>query len=359
MHNIHIIGNGFDLAHGMKTSYQDFLKDYLINILEGKPSPLTPETKILSTPLIENRQLETGTNSLKDIFNKINPITEASAFNSRNLTTNKTTVYFENKFILEVIKSNSIFNWVDVEQFYFESLYKIAKRIAPNQRSKELTILNQEFEVFKMLLISYLKTLPNPKQNLTLSELIRKNCQPSPNNSFHQDVFINFNYTNTFEQLYYQHVNTNAKLIINIHGNLKENNITFGHGDELSEKFKEIEDLNENDFLKNIKSFSYLTNSNYSKIQSLVDSGSFQVIIYGHSCGTSDRTLLNLIFESKGCAHIKTLYHKEKSTDNFNEILFNISRNFRDKNLMRRRVFDKTRCEIFPQLEQETTDLLR
>lgn len=33
MNRLIIIGNGFDLAHGLKTSYCDFIHDYLINCL--------------------------------------------------------------------------------------------------------------------------------------------------------------------------------------------------------------------------------------------------------------------------------------------------------------------------------------
>lgn len=33
MNRIILIGNGFDLAHGLKTSYKDFIEDYWILIL--------------------------------------------------------------------------------------------------------------------------------------------------------------------------------------------------------------------------------------------------------------------------------------------------------------------------------------
>ena len=66
----------------------------------------------------------------------------------------------------------------------------------------------------------------------------------------------------------------------------------------------------------------------------------------GHSCGTSDRTLLNTVFESDNCASIKVFYHiKGDNKDNFSDIIKNISRNFNDKALMRDRVVNKTYCE--------------
>ena len=33
MNRLIIIGNGFDLAHGIKTSYKDFIADYLCNAI--------------------------------------------------------------------------------------------------------------------------------------------------------------------------------------------------------------------------------------------------------------------------------------------------------------------------------------
>jgi len=81
---------------------------------------------------------------------------------------------------------------------------------------------------------------------------------------------------------------------------------------------------------------------------SFIESEPFQVLIMGHSCGNSDRTLLNTIFEHKNCVSIKPYYYitdKEKGTDNYIELVQHISRNFNDMKLMRDRVVNKTQCE--------------
>ena len=65
----------------------------------------------------------------------------------------------------------------------------------------------------------------------------------------------------------------------------------------------------------------------------------------GHSCGNSDRTLLNTLFEHRNCVSIKPYYHlKEDGTDNYIELIQNISRNFNDMQLMRDRVVNKSYC---------------
>ena len=74
-----------------------------------------------------------------------------------------------------------------------------------------------------------------------------------------------------------------------------------------------------------------------------INSAPYQVYIIGHSCGNSDRTLLNTLFEHKNCISIKPFsYIKEYGSDNYLEIIQNISRNFTDMKLMRDRVVNKT-----------------
>ena len=77
-----------------------------------------------------------------------------------------------------------------------------------------------------------------------------------------------------------------------------------------------------------------------------IESAPFQVFIMGHSCGLSDRTLLNTIFEHKNCVSIKPFYYKKKDgTDNYLELAQNLSRNFTDMKLFRDRVVNKEQCE--------------
>ena len=161
---------------------------------------------------------------------------------------------------------------------------------------------------------------------------------------------LNFNYTPTAD-LYLK--DEGDVSVSHIHGELGNDNnpIIFGYGDELDDDYKEISKLNDNDYLKNIKSIRYLETDNYRKLLSLIDSAPFQVYIMGHSCGNSDRTLLNTLFEHKNCISIKPFYHqKDDGTDNYIEIIQNISRNFNSMQLMRDRVVNKTYCRpIVPQ----------
>ena len=161
-------------------------------------------------------------------------------------------------------------------------------------------------------------------------------------------MLLNFNYTNTADLYIPQCSNYKDKFIINhIHGTLKDHaSIIFGYGDELDDKYRELVKLNNNDFLFNIKSIKYLEADNYRKMLAFIDSAPYQVYIIGHSCGNSDRTLLNTLFEHKNCLSIKPFYYvKEDGSDNYLEMVQNISRNFPDMKLMRDRVVNKNYCE--------------
>ena len=127
----------------------------------------------------------------------------------------------------------------------------------------------------------------------------------------------------------------------------------FGYGDELDESYKEFLRNNDNEYLKNIKSIRYLESPNYRGMLQFIESAPYQVYIMGHSCGNSDRTLLNTLFEHRNCVSIKPYYHKkEDGSDNYLDIVQNICRNFTDMKLMRDRVVNKTFCEPLPQVKQ-------
>ena len=145
--------------------------------------------------------------------------------------------------------------------------------------------------------------------------LRRDHCTPV------HTLILNFNYTRTAEKLYARKKDE----IINIHGELDNprNPIIFGYGDELDEDYKRIEKLQDNDFLENIKSVRYHETSNYKKLLDFIESDPYQVITMGHSCGNSDRTLLNTLFEHPNCISVKVYYHqREDGTDDYTAVSY-------------------------------------
>lgn len=156
-----------------------------------------------------------------------------------------------------------------------------------------------------------------------------------------------FNYTNTIEKYYEEGITQ----ITNIHGTLNNpNSIIFGYGDELDDNYKEIKELEFEESRRNIKSIKYLESDNYRMVLSYIESSPYQIYIMGHSCGNSDRTLVNTLFEHKNCISIKPFYNqKPDGTDNFFELAQNINRNFTNMKYIRDRVVNKTYCKPLPQ----------
>ena len=162
-------------------------------------------------------------------------------------------------------------------------------------------------------------------------------------------MLLNFNYTKTADMYM---PNDDYHFPINhIHGHLENpDSVIFGYGYELDNKYQEISNLNNNELLKNIKSIRYLEDVNYRNVLEFVESAPYQIYIMGHSCGTSDRTLLNTLFEHPNCVSIKPFYYQnDEGQDNYIEIVQNISRNFSNAQKMRDRVVNKTFCQPLPQ----------
>ncbi len=153
-------------------------------------------------------------------------------------------------------------------------------------------------------------------------------------------MLLNFNYTNTP----LRYIDDHSNVVLNyIHGHIENpQSVIFGYGDELDENYNRLREQSNNECLRHMKSINYLESDSYRKMLDFIESAPFQVTIMGHSCGKSDRTLLNTLFEHRNCVSIKPYYYqKSDGTDNYMELVQNISRNFTDMKLLRDRVVVK------------------
>jgi hypothetical protein len=196
--------------------------------------------------------------------------------------------------------------------------------------NKELVTFNKSFEVLKKELISYLEEIQKVPTSKNDNILQHFKTLVSSNFDKHTDqlIILNFNYTNTLE--HYMPIENISPIIINIHGSLSEqvnNPVIFGYGDEMDLHFTGIERLNSNEFLKNFKSFSYFKTNNYLSMEHFL-AKPFEVSIMGHSCGISDRLLLNRIFEDFNCTKIRIFYHQNGILNDYFEKTQEISRHF-------------------------------
>ncbi len=325
MNKIVLIGNGFDLAHGLKTRYSDFVLWYFKKV----------------TQVAEENRSNHHDDLIRINFNGC--YLGGSVFDSlsnviQSFKANGIEFIYANPFFKNIVEVTRNFNWVDIESLYYSSLIKFYKTLEKLQTDQnptvqtDLTKLNNCLVAIERELIEYLSviTQKNPDKNQEIERhlqgLIRASDFDHEND---QLLLVNFNYTSTID-LYFSVPHPFCK-IINIHGRLNEptNPIIFGYGDEMDIYYEKLERLNNNEFLKCFKSFSYFNTTNYQDITRFLETKLYHVAIMGHSCGLSDRVLLNSIFENPNCQRIKVFYHRrgEKSNDYFQKTQ-EISRHF-------------------------------
>lgn len=406
MNRIVLIGNGFDIAHGLNTRYGDFInwywKQWLYKLKKCESNHL--EDEICKFALKDSQNTWLNFLYCHSLFTKD---LNGSDF-IELVKSNTSQIIFEPcAFLKTICTCLDVQNWVDIENIYYSLLN------ASHGNTDNVKKLNKELDYLKTKLVGYLSTIKidkniksnyiqekifepfNPrdimvsdrdyidehfkywiqqdtKEHILKLSLYNKVGLPttfdidnfkkdftdikSKNINLNQyDVYrelflipdnillLNFNYTKTVEL--YQH-----NFPINyIHGSLyRPQTVIFGYGDEMDEKYQTLRELNDNEYLKNIKSIKYLEADNYRKLLAFIESAPYQIYIMGHSCGNSDRTLLNTLFEHPNCVSIKPFFYvKDDLTDNYLDIVQNISRNFNNTNMkqMRNKVVNKTFCE--------------
>jgi len=365
MNKLVLAGNGFDLAHGMKTSYKDFICTYFKGLIKGVIEKQSGYKNNAVKIDVRNRDLlvdykwysQISTNITDESVIQIFSNQEYFSIGSREFY-NIFSYNIENSIIKKALNSLHEVNWVDIEEIYYDELLKLS-----GLHTSALSI-NKHLLFIIMELERYLSSIEIPPLN---NDILKILCRAfNPEDFKDQQVqlkncknitLLNFNYTTTLK--FYQ--DSLIKLLpgtevdlINIHGELnnRDNPIVFGFGDEMDDHYKTLEKLKDNTFLDYMKSFGYFRTNSYRRLIRFLEAGSFQVEIMGHSCGLSDRVMLNMIFEHPNCKSIKVNYYKwgdSYEETNYKTLTQNISRHFNKKTLMRDLVVDYGLSNEIPQ----------
>lgn len=336
MSRIIIIGNGFDLAHGLKTSYKD-----LMEFIKDKTNPQSQKIDHYSD----------GCGGIHHIFkNKENPYISFK-YNSSNREftysdcSKNNSIYF--KTLFQNFNQNQ--NWSDLETLYFKLISEQKTNL------QNIKLINTEFDYLKELIEDYLTNEIESKienQDFISDNILH--CSDRASDSIL--AIINFNFTNKIINNYINNLKNNNKhfhsnfRLINIHGELNNptNPIIFGYGDDNSDKYKEIQNTENNELLINFKTFQYLRNNNYKNAIGILDRDyGIKVEIIGHSCGMTDKSLLKSIFEHPNVTSVEYRYHSNEN--HFFDNLYNMSRIFSENTMMRSKVIDFDLTRLIPQ----------
>ena len=352
MNRLILIGNGFDLAHGLKTKYENFIDWYWVNRMKS----------------LEHEQTFVSKDALCTLTNALNHPWSESYSHDRFLHKTESTkiikhlqskpYYYrlEMSWLLSVICEHiETKGWVDIENDYYSCLiYYISNH-------KELGIkpiysLNEDFAYLRELMIEYLN-IENQKQTRyfdSISEKILgpiKRCEMAfyaekliPEEAKPEHIMLlNFNYTKTPLQYIENQPNVTMKYI---HGKLEDpHSVIFGYGDETDKEYEKLRLLDDNECMHYIKQMHYGENDNYKDLMRFISLAPFQICIMGHSCGKSDRTLLNILFEHKNCLSIKPYYYNHEGKDDYNKLYHSISNCCTNQQEKRNKVVSKTNTE--------------
>ena len=412
MNRIILIGNGFDLAHGLPTRYEDFINWYWEKRVDSFTGNIT---SISEDCLCSIRMTSDNYNRCWNVFafNIPRYINKPSGKEVIDSIANdsESFEFLLSPFFKNICTCIETKGWVDIEKEYYDLLQNAI--INPDNCDYAISELNKQLYYTQELLAQYFSSITTDnikcnteilrqiygkirKDDISISKLqvyydyidyliqqddvyqqllyrygykdshryfmaedIKRFKKQYAKSSEIEEIYLkdmilpehimllNFNYTEVADK--YGHLKVAS--INHIHGDLNNpDSIIFGYSDELDEDYKYLLKQSDNECLRNIKSIKYLESGKYRNLLQFIESAPYQVYIMGHSCGNSDRTLLNTLFEHKNCVSIKPYYYqKDDGSDNYLEIAQNICRNFTDMKLMRDRVVNKMFCEPLPQ----------
>lgn len=344
-----ILGNGFDLAHGLPTRYSDFLKFCKITELLHKSHDNCKEIEILNF----NDCLEYINNSkvhfkIKKIFSKIfdekiDIFLEINRYSKiEYLLINKIYFYIEDNIWFQYFwniysdgnNQNLGENWIDFEgeiekiiqildrktdemdlSFYeiFEegnrSTFKANDNIDNFEIFKEIINCNNFYQISINELVNRLyKDLNNLifALEIYLSDFVNKMniSSISPDiKGINPDFIINFNYTNTYKRLYSDNSSQNLYYIhgfcrdLQYRDNVEDNNMVLGCGEysnDYETKYADSFDLFKK-YIQRIEKDTLMKNDEYFDIIKSdyeIHNETAQVFIFGHSLGEIDSDIL-------------------------------------------------------------------
>lgn len=337
--NILIIGNGFDLAHKLPTKYTDFL-DFLENVRILKEE-MPQNLEQLSDKIDENlRQYLFNSNSSRlDINSKHqNYITEMYELSKDNLwitwfnqerklnkTLGKYWIDFEAEIskVIQKIESTLLelspieecidnynelrfeLNKYPIFNLFINKIYDIDKSDEINMEritEKLHNDLNKLIRCFEIYLEDFVKNIDISQLSLDIYNL-------------NVDKILTFNYTNTYQKLYYtdvdcDHIHGKA----DINNNIESDNMVLGIDDYLNEDEK-FTNTNFIEFKKYYQRLIKGTNCDYKKwIDEINQTKSFtkhNVYIFGHSLASTDRDVLLDFIENEKT--IITIYYNNSN----------------------------------------------
>lgn len=333
MKNVLVIGNGFDIAHGLYTKYIDFY-----NFCNAIKRVIDDKREIAIREDIKEKLLKSE--FMKSTANIIN---NKKIVNDEILE--KMIKICKDNYWLNCIKERNLSNdphWCDIEGVIADEISKFSyvtkKYSSTKVRSQALMnesreiisiykkIINytQEKQSFKTSVYLLKEKLLSDLNDLTwmleiyLSKFLnRKSKTYKFFETLNIDYIINFNYTDTYNKLYKKNIPTHF-----IHGKIRNNdkdtiNMVFGIGDSINEEDDNYEFI---EFQKYYQRIIYKTGNDYAKW--LDNDEIMNIFIFGHSVNEVDGDIIERLITRKH-TNIYIYYYDQQA---LNSIVANLTR---------------------------------
>lgn len=284
--NILVIGNGFDLYHGLKTSYIDFVRysKELTKTTKGTKgrdwaisnSFVNCFIKVVS----ENQNWIDCEREIEIIITMILKILydrNVFAANSNLIDESESSLYsyeFERLKLMDKFCEKSNTDWIRFQSMYFKAYEGIDKNVILKTLKCDL---NNLIKLFKCYLEENVINQPATHLSNQIKEI-------------NPDYVINFNYTNTYE-LY----DINRQDVCYIHGSVQDNNMVLG--------IRDIDETNMDSiyfkkFFQRIQKHTDVIQwDRFGKIQSLTETTrEATTYFFGHSLSKTDGDLIRSIY---------------------------------------------------------------
>ena len=325
-----VIGNGFDLAHNMRTKYKDFL-DFIkqfndfyelnnrnseapirsgdfINYLVRMFKTMDQRTSLLISELRQYTQDNIWIKHFRSVMSERGEnwvdfekeISEVVRWMEQLFEENDGLKALENTLRdvgSDVLREKNIFI-NDIITEIGTGRYSSAEKLEQEKITFYLQKLDELIRAFEIYLLTYVDETMGEKTDADIMDL----------NLGRDDAVISFNYTNTYNKLY-KHNQVKAENVHFLHGMAKldntceSNNMVMGIDDyhEGADKDVKVKYLGFNKYFQRIlkgtdASYKNIFRNNQNEAEAIEH---LEIYFFGHSLDVTDKDILREIFESR------------------------------------------------------------
>lgn len=302
-----VVGNGFDIAHGRKTRYTDFL-EWVKNAMEdtkGKDFAIIKERVPQCTDssllyyLLHEYRYDKRLSSWIDLEKEIKKYVHIldACIDKYNYRTNRDIYLYIKDYSLseELIIQCSKSLFVKKQSGLYYPMDHLITLSLGIEKERIFDILEVELEYLSQLLELYLIEIEPSLRNDISKLSVVSEIDPG--------YIISFNYTDTLEKLY----GINRNQICYIHGSIIQNNIVLGY-DDIDQ---ETTDLIFKKYYRRLTcSTDIIERNRLREYDNFGMMRALDIYFFGHSLDVSDTDILKDLFDTSGNKYV--YYYKDE-----------------------------------------------